>query len=88
MSNAVTNTTAVPLGVNNVLMKGLLSAARKRCVYFNGTLAGQLQKNASTATVRWERIENLRQQQQPWVKLQACRQSLPGVLWFSPPSAS
>jgi N4-gp56 family major capsid protein len=59
MANAITNNTVVPLAVNNVLMKGLLSAARKRCVYFNGTLAGSLQKNASTATVRWERIENL-----------------------------
>lgn len=59
MAATVTNLTAVPLGVNNILMKGLLSAARKRCVYFNGTLAGSLQKNASTATVRWERIENL-----------------------------
>ena len=45
--------------VNYQLMKGLLSAARKRLPFFNGTLPGTLQKNKSTASVLWERIDNL-----------------------------
>jgi N4-gp56 family major capsid protein len=48
-----------PLGVNYQLMKGLLSAARKKLPFFNGTLAGSLEKNGSTAAVKWERLENL-----------------------------
>jgi N4-gp56 family major capsid protein len=49
----------IPLGVNFQLMKGLLSSARKKLPYFNGTLPGQLQKNGGTASVKWERLENL-----------------------------
>jgi N4-gp56 family major capsid protein len=49
----------VALGVNFQLMRGLLSAARKKLPFFNGTLAGQLDKNGSTASVKWERLENL-----------------------------
>ena len=49
----------VALGVNYQMMKGLLSAARKKLPFFNGTLPGQLSKNGSTASVKWERIENL-----------------------------
>jgi N4-gp56 family major capsid protein len=41
------------------MMKGLLSAARKRLPFFNGTLPGDLSKNGSTASVKWERIDNL-----------------------------
>lgn len=49
----------VPLGVNFQLQKGLLSAARKKLPFFNGTLPGQLNKQGSTASVKWERLENL-----------------------------
>lgn len=49
----------VPLGVNFQLMKGLLSAARQKLPYFNGTMPGQLNVNGSTASVKWERLENL-----------------------------
>lgn len=49
----------VALAVNFQLMKGLLSAARKKLPFYNGTLAGTLEKNGSTAAVKWERIDNL-----------------------------
>lgn len=49
----------VPLGVSYQLMKGLLSAARKKLPFFNGTLPGQLSKQGGTASVKWERLENL-----------------------------
>lgn len=49
----------VPAPVNFVLMKGLLSAARKRLPYFNGTLPGSLEKSQGSASVKWRRIENL-----------------------------
>jgi N4-gp56 family major capsid protein len=52
-------TSNVALGVNFQMMKGLLSAARQRLPFFNGTLPGQLAKNGSTASVKWERLENL-----------------------------
>lgn len=56
----VSSTTSnVPLGINYQLMKGLLSAARKKLPFFNGTLPGTLEKNGSTASVKWERLENL-----------------------------
>lgn len=45
--------------VNFVLMETLLSAARKRLPYFNGTLPGQLEKAQGSASVKWRRIENL-----------------------------
>lgn len=45
--------------VNFVLMETLLSAARKRLPYFNGTLPGSLSKAQGAATVKWRRIENL-----------------------------
>lgn len=49
----------VPLGVNFQMMKGVLSAARKKLPFFNGTLPGDLTKNGSASSVKWERIENL-----------------------------
>lgn len=49
----------VALGVNYQLMKGLLSAARQKLPFFNGTLPGELTKNGGTASVKWERLENL-----------------------------
>lgn len=56
MSSIASN---LALGVNYQMMKGLLSAARQKLPFFNGTLPGQLQKNGSTASVKWERLENL-----------------------------
>jgi N4-gp56 family major capsid protein len=40
-------------------METLLSAARKRLPYFNGTLPGTLEKAQGAASVKWRRIENL-----------------------------
>ncbi len=45
--------------VNFVLMETLLSAARKRLPFFNGTLPGSLEKSQGAASVKWRRIENL-----------------------------
>ena len=61
MTQYVTGTTSsfLPQPVNYVLMKGLLSAARKKLPYFNGTLAGVLEKSGGSASVKWERINNL-----------------------------
>jgi len=60
MAQLITNTsTFLAQPVNYVLMKGLLSAARKKLPYFNGTLAGNLQKSGGSASVKWERINNL-----------------------------
>lgn len=56
MSSVTSNAS---LGVSFQMMKGLLSAARQRLPFFNGTLPGQLNKNGSTASVKWERLENL-----------------------------
>lgn len=52
-------TSTVPAPVNFVLMETLLSAARKRLPYFNGTLPGSLEKKQGSASVKWRRIENL-----------------------------
>src|SRR5258706_14946546 len=49
----------VPAPVNFVLMETLLSAARKRLPFFNGTLPGSLEKGQGAASVKWRRIENL-----------------------------
>lgn len=45
--------------VNNVLMRGLLSAARRVLPYFNGTVPGSLEVMGGSATVKWRRIDNL-----------------------------
>lgn len=45
--------------VNYVLMEELLSAARKRLPFFNGTKPGSLEKQQGAASVKWRRIENL-----------------------------
>lgn len=49
----------MPLGVNYQLMRGLLSAARRKFPFYNGTLPGELSKNGSAASVKWERLDNL-----------------------------
>ncbi len=60
MSALITNqTTNITAPVNYELMKGLLSAARKKLPFFNGTMPGKLTKNEGAYAVRWERIENL-----------------------------
>lgn len=56
---ASTLTSNVTAPVNFVLMKALLSAARKKLPFFNGTLAGDLEKSKGSASVKWRRIENL-----------------------------
>ncbi len=52
-------TSTVQAPVNFILMRGLLSAARKKLPYFNGTLPGKLEKAQGSASVKWRRIENL-----------------------------
>jgi N4-gp56 family major capsid protein len=42
-----------------VLMKALLSAARQKLPFFNGTLPSALEKNQGSMTAKWRRIENL-----------------------------
>lgn len=56
VSNFASN---VPGPINYVYMRGLLSAARKRLPFFNGTLPGSLEKKGGSASVKWRRIENL-----------------------------
>lgn len=49
----------IALGVNYQMMRGLLSAARRKFPFYSGTLPGELTKNGSTASVKFERLENL-----------------------------
>lgn len=58
-ATVTTLTSNITAPVDYVLMRGLLSAARKRLPYFNGTLPGSLEKNQGSASVKWRRIENL-----------------------------
>ena len=59
MATTTTLTTHVPAPINNVLMRGLLSAARRVLPFFNGTVPGELQIAEGSATVKWRRIQNL-----------------------------
>src|SRR3990172_11735510 len=60
MAQAVSNFGSdIPAPINNVYMRGLLSAARKTLPFFNGTIPGVLEKTGGSATVKWRRIENL-----------------------------
>ena len=52
-------TSTIQAPVNFVYMRGLLSAARKKLPFFNGTLPGTLEKKGGSASVKWRRIENL-----------------------------
>ena len=54
-----TSTSDLPSEINNVYIRGLLSAARKVLPFFNGTRPGTLEKKGGSATVLWRRIENL-----------------------------
>ncbi len=57
---AITNNTSdIGNPVNFQLMRGLLSAARKKLPFFNGTLPGTLTKNLGSPAVIWQRVENL-----------------------------
>lgn len=51
--------TELPKPVNVMFQQTLLRNAKVRAPYFLGTMPGELQKNAGTATVSWRRIENL-----------------------------
>jgi len=60
MATTVTTlATYLPAPVNYVLMKGLLQAIRKKLPYMNATLPGELAVGAGSASVKWERINNL-----------------------------
>jgi N4-gp56 family major capsid protein len=60
MATAITNNiTDIGSPVNYELMRGLLSAARKKLPYFNGSLPGTLTKNMGAPAVIWQRVENL-----------------------------
>lgn len=52
-------TSTIKAPVNFVYMRGLLSAARKRLPYFNGTTPAALEKKGGSMSVKWRRIENL-----------------------------
>jgi N4-gp56 family major capsid protein len=52
-------TSDVTAPVNFVLMRGLLSQARKVLPYFNGTMPGQLEKNGGSMSVKWRRFDDL-----------------------------
>lgn len=56
ITNIISDVTAP---VNFVLMKGLLSQARKVLPYFNGTMPGQLEKNGGSMSVKWRRFNDL-----------------------------
>lgn len=45
--------------INGMFVQTLLRNAQKRCPYFMGTMPGNLQRHAGTATAVWRRIENL-----------------------------
>jgi N4-gp56 family major capsid protein len=59
MSTASTLATHVTAPVNFVLMRGLLSAAKRTAPYLNGTLPGSLEENQGSKSVKWRRIDNL-----------------------------
>ncbi len=59
MATSTTFQSYVTAPINNVLMRGLLSAARRVLPYFNGTIPGELTIAQGSATVKWRRIDNL-----------------------------
>lgn len=52
-------TSTIKAPINFVYQKGLLSSAKKKLPYFNGTLPGNLEKSGGSMSVKWRRIENL-----------------------------
>jgi N4-gp56 family major capsid protein len=60
MATLITNNVSdIGSPVNYQLMRGLLSAARKKLPYFNGTVPGVLTKNMGAPAVIWQRVDNL-----------------------------
>lgn len=60
MALSVTDSTSnVTNAINNMYMRTFLTRALPLCPYFAGSVAGELSKNASTATVKWRRLEKL-----------------------------
>ena len=59
MGTSTSNQSVVALPINNVLQRGLLSAAKRRFPYYYGTMPGMLERRAGTMTVKWRRIENV-----------------------------
>lgn len=51
--------TYLTLPVNVIFQQTYLRNAMPRCPYFLGTVQGEVQKNRGTATVSWNRIENV-----------------------------
>ena len=58
-ASITTLATNVAAPVNYQLMRGLLSAARKKLPYFNGSLPGTLAKQVGAPAVIWQRVNNL-----------------------------
>lgn len=59
MSAVTTLATFVTAPVDVVLMRGLLSQARKVMPFLNGTMPGTLEKNGGSTTVKWRRFDDL-----------------------------
>lgn len=59
MSAVTSLATHVAAPVDYVLMRGLLSQARKCLPYFNGTVAGTLEQNGGSMSVKWRRFDDL-----------------------------
>ena len=59
MATAVDTSSYVSLPINNVLYRGLLSAARRVLPFFRGTLPGRIEEQSGTKTIKWQRLDNL-----------------------------
>jgi N4-gp56 family major capsid protein len=59
MAASATSTTQVTLPSQLRVDEALLSAARQKLPFLNGTLPGTLERNQGSMTVKWRRIENL-----------------------------
>ena len=69
MAALVSDSGTIAYPVDYQLMRMLLMAAKVRAPFLNGTLPGQLSKNAGTDSVKWERIENLTKATTPLAEL-------------------
>lgn len=63
--------------INFQLMRMLLLTAKVRAPFFAGTNQGILQKNAGTASVKWERIENLAKATTPLTEINGASLTVP-----------
>ena len=59
MSTISTLSNNVTAPIDYVLMRGMLSQARKVLPFFNGTLPGNLEKNGGSMSVKWRRFNDL-----------------------------